>query len=178
MKHHPIMQRQAQEIFEEHSSYVYGVALMITKSPAMADDVTQETFLRAFAKFHLYDSSRPIRPWLYRIAINITRSMHRKLRWQSLFGQVPERDSGDSLELIILAYERHRELWEAVSSLSKKQREVITLHYYAELPLRETVETLDISLGTCKSRLNAALVKLRNNRHFGSKPLPVREGRQ
>ncbi|RQW13865.1 RNA polymerase sigma factor [Paenibacillus rhizophilus] len=172
------MQRQARKIFEDHSSYIYGVALMITKSPAMADDVTQETFLRAFGKYHLYDSSRPIRPWLYRIAINITRSMQRKLRWQSLFGYVPERESGDSLEHIILDHERHAELWEAVSGLSKKQREVITLHYYAELPLRETAETLGISIGTCKSRLNAALEKLRSNCHFVSNPLPVKEGRK
>lgn len=69
MKDYPITEQQAKDMFEVHSSYIYGIALMMTKQRVLADDITQETFLRAFAKYHLYDPSRPLRPWLYRIAV-------------------------------------------------------------------------------------------------------------
>ncbi|WP_379140045.1 RNA polymerase sigma factor [Paenibacillus sp. sgz500992] len=162
MKDYPITEQQAREMFEEHSAYVYGIALMITKQRALADDITQETFLRAFAKHHLYHSSKPLRPWLYRITVNIARTMLRKKTWSQLFAGTPSLDAADdSAESIALQSESDQLLWTAVSRLSQKQREVVTLHYYAALPLPETASVLGIPLGTCKSRLHAALEKLR-----------------
>jgi RNA polymerase sigma factor (sigma-70 family) len=176
LKELPISQNQSREMFTEHSPYVYGIALMMTKSKMLADDITQETFLRAFQKYHLYDPSRPLRPWLYRITIHTVTNSLRKQRWLQLFGQVPEVAAADSLEDLVLKNEREQELWQVVDRLSKKRREVIILHYYAGLPLHEVASILDIRLGTCKSRLHAALEQLRGigavNYHLGS----VKEG--
>lgn len=161
MKDYPITELQARGMFEEHSSYVYGIALMITKSPTLADDITQDTFLRAFAKYDLYDSSKPLRPWLYRMTVNMSRSILRKKTWMKLFSIVPEVERDHSAESIVLHNESQRELWSVVERLSRKQREVITLHYYGGLALPETAYILGIPLGTCKSRLHAALEKIR-----------------
>lgn len=163
MREYSISEEQTREIFTEHSSYVFGIAMIMTGSKMLADDITQETFLRAFKKFHLYDSSKPMRPWLYRITINMVRTTLRKQRWLTLFGKVPEKAGIDSVENLILTNEREQELWIAVNLLSKKRREVIILHYYAGLPLHEVATILDIRLGTCKSRLHAALKQLREN---------------
>ncbi|WP_246552734.1 RNA polymerase sigma factor [Paenibacillus tritici] len=176
MKDYPITERQAQEMFEAHSSYIYGIALMITKQRALADDVTQETFLRAFAKYHLYDSSRPLRPWLYRIAVNMSRNLLRRKVWIRLLAGVPREETEHSAENFALQNENRLELWNAVSGLSVKLREVITLHYYAELPLPETAEVLGIPLGTCKSRLHAALRKLRGCSELEPGLLTMKEG--
>lgn len=162
MKEYPITEQQAKEMFEDHATYIYGIALMLTKQHTLADDITQETFLRAFAKYHLYQSPKPLRPWLYRITVNITRSMMRKKSWHRLVsGTESERGADDSAETILLQSESEQQLWAAVGRLSHKQREVITLHYYAGLPLPETASALRIPLGTCKSRLHSALQKLR-----------------
>ncbi|KWX88566.1 RNA polymerase subunit sigma-70 [Paenibacillus riograndensis] len=161
MKDYPIAEERAREMFEEHSSYIYGVALMLTRQRVLADDITQETFLRAFAKFDHYDDSKPLRPWLYRITVNTARNMLRKKSWKQLFTGIPAMGAEDSAEYKAMQGEDRQMLWHAVSRLSLKQREVITLHYYAGLPLPETASALGIPLGTCKSRLHAALEKLR-----------------
>ncbi|MNM14955.1 ECF RNA polymerase sigma factor SigR [compost metagenome] len=163
MKGLSIGQEQAREWFEDHSGFVYRIALMLTQSPALADDITQETFLSAFRHYHRFDDSRPVRPWLYRITVNTARSMQRKFRWHSLFGHIPEKSGSDFTLYSILEDERDRDLWEAIQGLSPKLRQTVTLHYLVGLPLSETAEILGITLGTCKSRINAALVKLRNN---------------
>ncbi|WP_379152043.1 RNA polymerase sigma factor [Paenibacillus sp. sgz5001063] len=161
MENYPITEERARQIFKEHSSYIYGIALMITKHRVLADDITQETFLRAFAKFDLYDGSKPLRPWLYRITLNTARNMLRKKSWKQLFTGIPAMDVEDSAEYMAIQSENKQLLWLAVSRLSLKQREVVTLHYYVGMPLPETAFTLGIPLGTCKSRLHAALKKLR-----------------
>ncbi|MEK3725631.1 RNA polymerase sigma factor [Paenibacillus sp. FSL H8-0034] len=56
-------------MYEEHAPNVYGIALMMTKSRALADDIAQEAFLRAFHKYHLYDPSKPLRQWLFKITL-------------------------------------------------------------------------------------------------------------
>ncbi|GAA4837173.1 sigma-70 family RNA polymerase sigma factor [Paenibacillus vulneris] len=163
MMDYSISEEQSRAIFEEHAPYVYGIALMITKSAMLADDITQETFLRAFNKYHLYNPDKPLRPWLYRITINLVRSTLRKQRWLTFFGQVPVEASGGSVESIVLKNESERELWQLVNRLSPKRREVLILVYYAGLPLHEAAALLDIRLGTCKSRLHAALQQLRQS---------------
>jgi RNA polymerase sigma-70 factor (ECF subfamily) len=176
VKDYPITEQQAKEMFEAHSSYIYGIALMMTKQRVLADDITQETFLRAFAKYHLYDSSKPLRPWLYRIAVNMSRNLLRRKTWMRLFPGVPSEGTEHSAESFALQSESTLELWNAVSRLSPKQREVITLHYYAGLPLPETAEALGIPLGTCKSRLHAALCKLRECCELEPGLLTMKEG--
>nr|WP_275422497.1 sigma-70 family RNA polymerase sigma factor [Paenibacillus mucilaginosus] len=152
-------------MFQDHASYVYGIALMLTRSASAADDITQETFLRAYQKYAIYDPTRPVRPWLYRMTVNMSRSMLRRQRWLTFFGQTPEQGSVPSIEEAVLQLETNRELWELVESLTPKRKEVIVLFYYAGLPLPEVAEILGIRLGTCKSRLHAALEQLRSGHH-------------
>ncbi|MDD3269990.1 MAG: RNA polymerase sigma factor [Syntrophomonadaceae bacterium] len=156
-----ISQKQAEEIFRDYSPKVYQLALFLSKSPALADDITQDTFLQVFKKYTSYDPQRPIYPWIYKIALNITRNTLRRQKWLDLFGEPPECGYLTSVENIILRDELAAELWQKVNKLTLKSREVIVLHYYLELKLQETATILGIPLGTCKSRLNSALSTLR-----------------
>lgn len=162
-----LSREEAKRLFERHSKSIFGILLALTKSKVLADDLTQETFIRAFSKYDQYrgeeGSDSAFRPWLARIAVNLARSHYRKLKWQTLFGQVPDQVTERTAEAIALLNERQLELWQAVCRLPHKSREVILLHYYADIPLKEDAETLDIPLGTCKSRLAAGLAKLRVN---------------
>jgi len=158
-----LSREEAEKVFDQHAKAVFGVLLALTKSKTLADDLTQETFMRAFQKYGSYCRHEPIRPWLARIAVNLARSHYRKLNWQKLFGQVPDRPTDQTAETVALQNERQQELWQAVCRLPHKSREVIVLHYYAEIPLKEAAQTLEIPLGTCKSILAAGLAKLRVN---------------
>ncbi|MGD7022384.1 RNA polymerase sigma factor [Rossellomorea vietnamensis] len=155
---------QAEELFSEFRDYVYRTALLLTKSRSLADDITQETFIRILTKYHTYDETKPIKPWIYTITINVTRSIMRKQKWMdrlSIFTDNIEDDRINSLEDIFMHNEEVREIWEAVKGLSIKSREILILHFYLGFTLRESADVLRIPEGTAKSRMNTALKQLR-----------------
>lgn len=148
-------------IFKEHSSYIYKVALFLTKSKELADDITQETFIQVFRKYYTYNSSRPIQPWMYKVTLNVTRNMLRKQKWLKFIGKLPEKSCLNLVETSILKTEEENELWREINNLNLKSREILILHFYSGMKLKEISESLGIPLGTCKSRLNTALRTLR-----------------
>jgi len=158
-----ISKQEAEQLFYEYGQYVYRIALFLTRSNSMADDIVQETFVRIYTKFYTYDRSKPIKPWIYKIAINVTRNYLRKQRIYSVFGIKKHIDNvqPNTLENLYLHRVQSRELWELVNKLPDKSKEVLILHYYLELTLPEIANILDIPLGTCKSRLHTALTQLR-----------------
>ncbi|MHB8127231.1 MAG: RNA polymerase sigma factor [Desulfitobacteriaceae bacterium] len=154
-----ISKENAEMIFKEHSTFIYRVALFLTKSKELADDITQETFIQVFRKYHTFDSSKPIQPWMYKITINITRNILRKQKLLKFIH--PEISCLDLVENIVLKSEEEHELWREINNLGLKSREVVIMHFYSGMKLTEVSDSLRIPLGTCKSRLNAALNTLR-----------------
>ena len=154
-----ITQEQAEAIFRKHSADVYRVALFLSKSPALADDITQDTFLQVFSKYHTYDPAQPINPWIYKIELNITRKTMRKQKWHIFSKEIPDIVL-NSVENAVLKNELNEELWKAINKLTQKSKEIIVMHYYSGLKLSEIAAVLGIPLGTCKSRLNTALTSL------------------
>lgn len=155
-----ITQEQAEVIFREYSPGIYRMALFLCQSPTLADDITQDTFVQVFRKFHTYDPEKPLKPWLYKIAVNITHNSLRKQKGLLLYKEVPDKDGFNYVEEEFLAHQVSAELWQEIQKLSLKSRELIVLHYYSGLKMNEIAEVSGIPLGTCKSRLNAALRKL------------------
>lgn len=158
-----ISKEKAEAVFREHSTYVYRVALFLTKSKVLADDITQETFLQVFRQYHKFDADKPIQPWIYKITLNITRNMLRKQKWLHFVGEIPETSDLESIEGTYIKSEEAKKLWEEINKLALKSREVIVLHFYCGMKLREIAEIIDIPVGTCKSRLNQGLNTLRKN---------------
>jgi RNA polymerase sigma factor (sigma-70 family) len=153
---------RAEEIFNHYSTYVFRIALLLTRSASLADDVTQETFLKVFKNIHTYDSMKPMKPWIYRITVNTTRNLLRKQKWLSFVGFSPDvQPEHTSVEDSIIQAVENEELLKEVNRLPMKGREVIVLRFYVGMKLAEIAEILQIPLGTCKSRLNAALKILR-----------------
>jgi RNA polymerase sigma-70 factor (ECF subfamily) len=158
-----IAKEQAEKIYNEYSKFVYRVALFLTKSKVLADDVSQETFIQAFRNYHMYDKNKPFEPWIYKITVNTSRNMCRKSKWLSFFGSYNDKPSVDTIDDTIFKEHEKADLWAEINKLSLKSREVIVLHYYLDMKLEDVSATLDIPLGTCKSRLNTALTSLRKN---------------
>ena len=156
---------QAEAIFRDHSPQIYKAALFLTKSPTLADDITQDTFIQVFRKYRSYDSAKPILPWIYKIALNITRKTLGKQKWLFLTKEVPDNGGYNFVEDVVLKNELDQELWKEINKLTQKSQEIIVMHYYSGLKLNEIATTLGIPLGTCKSRLNAALNSLGKQLH-------------
>jgi RNA polymerase sigma-70 factor (ECF subfamily) len=171
-----ISKERAEQIFNQYSDFVYKIALFLVKSKTQAEDITQETFIQVFKKYHLYDLKKPIEPWIYKITVNISHNMYRKNRWLSFIGQYQDQQSNELLEDIFFKDQEKAELWEKINNLSQKSREVIVLHFYLGMKLNEVSTALDIPLGTCKSRLNTALNALRKNLTYSTRAHFIKGG--
>jgi RNA polymerase sigma factor (sigma-70 family) len=132
-----------------------------------ADDVAAGTFLAAYANWHRFDQTRPVRPWLYGIATNLLRHHYRdeerKLRAYARTGIDPIAWEDESEVVRRLdASARQRELAAALADLRPEDREILLLHAWAELSDDEIAASRSLPTGTVKSRLHRTRVRLRN----------------
>jgi RNA polymerase sigma-70 factor, ECF subfamily len=134
---------------------VYGVVL----NEATAEDLTQETFERAYRTREDYRGGAPVGAWLHRIAINLAIS---HLRRQGRARQLPFRlfmrpDSGRGFERVDASTLTQR----ALAALKPKYRAVVVLHFYAGMTRDEIGDVLGVPEGTVASRLATGLSQMR-----------------
>ncbi|HEY3121615.1 MAG TPA: sigma-70 family RNA polymerase sigma factor [Vicinamibacteria bacterium] len=154
-----------EEIVKRHQRRVYGVAWRILRRHDLADDVTQETFIRAHRFLHDFDLGRPFGPWVCRIAANLAvnrlRSPERREEALDDRQHAAPASSGDPLAGL-LEKEAQAVLDRALDELPPEQRAVFVLRVSEELSYREIAEALGLSMGTVMSRLWRARARLRH----------------
>ncbi len=155
------------ELYTRYAPTIYRLGWAMLQQTQSAEDVVQETFLRAYKARQRFDPGRAsFGTWLYQIALNYCRSHLRRKRlltisWLRSTGETPDMpDTRPGPETSALRGEYQRMLWEAVQNLSAPLREVITLHYYMELPAVEIAVMLNCPEGTIYSRLHNARRRL------------------
>jgi RNA polymerase sigma-70 factor (ECF subfamily) len=142
---------------------VYGVALRIVRAHDVADDVAQETFLRAWRSLDRFELGRPFGPWVCRIAANLAVNHVRspRAREEGLPEGYAETRSSDPGPLgAVLDAEARRVLDAALDALSPEQRAVFVLRTGEEMSYEEIAGALGISPGTVMSRLFRARERL------------------
>lgn len=148
----------------EHQQAVFRLAYLLLGDASEAEDVAQETFLRAFRALHTFDTSRSPRPWLLQIAANLARNRRRSAgRYLHALGRLigfASPPTPSIAEASALQWEAQT-LWEAVRQLNPTDQQIIYLRYFLELSEIETADALGVAHGTVKSRLSRALARLR-----------------
>ena len=134
---------------------------------AIADDLSVETFVTAYANWTYFDQGRPVRPWLYGIAANLLRhywrSEGRMLEAYARTGVDAIYDDESAAEINRLsAADDFRAIAAELASLRPRDRDILLLHAWAEFTDREIAEALSVPMGTVKSRLNRLRERLRN----------------
>jgi RNA polymerase sigma-70 factor, ECF subfamily len=154
-----------EEIVKRHQRRVYGVALRIVRSHAVADDVAQEAFLRAWRSLDRFELGRPFAPWVCRIAANLAVNHVRSPAARE--DPLPEEGAGagagspaDDPLRRLLESEAQEVLGRALDELPPEQRAVFVLRVVEEMSYREIAEALDLSPGTVMSRLFRARERL------------------
>lgn len=146
-----------------HQEAVFRLAYLMVRDAEAADDLAQETFIRAYHALARFDTSRPLRPWLLSITVNLVRNQRRAwgrylLAIQRWWQQTPPPVSLESLTHAQLEADA---LGQALQRLSTADREVLALRFFLELTAQETADVLGIPPGTVKSRQHRALERLR-----------------
>jgi RNA polymerase sigma-70 factor, ECF subfamily len=156
------------EIVRHHQRAVYRVAYALTRNSADADDLAQETFVRAYQAIGRFRAGEPLHPWLSRIAVNLTYSLYRRRKRRPETSIEPLLEAGrqwasggdDPAEQAAEA-ESHRRLAEAFAGLSHEHQAVLTLRVVEDLPYDEIARVLNVPMGTVMSRLSRARAELR-----------------
>ncbi len=140
-------------------------AYLITRDRALAEDIVQAAFLRAYERIGQFDAGRPFGPWFLRSVTNdAVKSITRGKRQVSLeTGALADllADSNPGPAQVAEAADLRQTVWDALGKLPPAQRAAIVLRYYLGLSEAEMVEQLACPPGTVKWRLHAARKRLR-----------------
>lgn len=154
------------QLLKLYQRRLFGLSLMVVRSPEGAEEVTQDAFVRAFTRLDMYDESRPFYPWLATIAVRLAQNwLRRDTRVRTREGTPiePERDHGPTADPVdkFIVGERDRQLWQAVAALPSGQRVAVALYYRQGMKVREVAHALGVTSGTVKTLLFRARRTLR-----------------
>lgn len=166
-----------EQLVNERSGEIYGLLYRLTENSEEARDLTQETFLRAFQSIGHFRGDADLKTWIYRIAINQARNRWRWWRRRrrdstvsidstnvdgrpTLVATLRANSSSDP-EQATLARERESALRTALGSVRRIYREAVVLRDIEGFSYEEIAATLEISVGTVKSRLARGRQELR-----------------
>ena len=145
-------------LYDRHRHLVYRTALAITGDTEASADLLHDTFLRLYRFGHRIDPTRPIEPWLYRMAANMAYTwVKRRGRWHQALREMADRLSREYPASPSQQVERNEawlEIRRALQAISPEKRVVVVLYYLNDLPISEIAAILDLPLGTVKSRLH------------------------
>lgn len=158
------MKKKFNDVYTECRDSVYGYLLYMTKDVQLAEDLSQETFLRIFLGLGRFKGDSKVKTWALKIARNVFMSYARKkrpilLEEQELF-QRKETAVGAPEELI-LQREEGTKIQQLLMTLNEQERTILLLRDYEELSYEEIASILEINVGMTKSRLYRARQKFK-----------------
>ena len=151
-------------LMAEHGAHLVGLCTLLLRDAHLAQDVTQETFLRAWRKGRLLRETE--RAWLSRVAVNLCRDEMRS-RW---FRHVDRRLTPEDLTIPADAPQMDTDLLDRVHRLPAREREVIVMHYWNDMPPEEIAAALHIDRATVFRRLARGRKRLKIELEGGDNP--------
>lgn len=168
------------QLVEAYQDIAFHHAWTFVKDRQLAEDVTQESFIKAFQAISRFRKGS-FRAWLLRIVANTSYDVLRRKKRHTIFPLFPEEEDGSinespewimdpspSIEKIIEAKESGSEVSRLLNELPKIYREVITLIDIYDFEYKEAAQVLKIKVGTVKSRLARARLEMRKKIKFNA----------
>lgn len=170
------VQRGEDEAFSDlmalHEKQVYNLCLRMTGNPEDAQDLAQEAFLKAWRGLQFYKFESSFSTWLYRLTSNVCIDFLRQQKRRSALSLTVTDEQGEEAELEVPDAEPlpeqqviHREdrqaIANAMSELEEEYRLALTLRVVDDLPYEQIADVLDLKVGTVKSRIARARMKLK-----------------
>ncbi len=158
------------ELYERHRSRIFGLAYRYVKNIPDAEDILQDTFIKAFQSLQKcqLDENSYFTTWLYRIAVNCAMDHFRKQRrlegddgWQRDLLATDENAVALSPEGEFQRQEIKARMEQVLNGLSPRKRMIVVLRHYQQLKINEIAAVLGCSQGSVKKQLFVALAQLK-----------------
>jgi len=157
-------QKAFKELVARHRASVFHIIFRLVRNRELADDLVQETFMKAFSSLKTYRSEYRFSTWLYKIAANSSIDHLRKKRIRALSLDNPIRTDDGEIGIDVADYRRHPEeemvrreqavsIDEAIETLPIKYRRVIIARHKEEKSYEEIARELGVPVGTVKARI-------------------------
>ena len=154
------------QLVERHTRSIYRTAYRITGNSADADDVVQETFLRAYRALASFDARASFTTWLHRIGVNCSLDLidsrkRRDARIEATDDLSSYAGHEASQERIVLGAQMQKAMAEALTAMSGNERTAFVLRHFEGVPLEEIGNILGIKTNATKNTIFRAVTKLR-----------------
>lgn len=161
-------QRAYADLMQFYRTPIYMMLLKMTQSPTEADDLTIETFGKAFCSLHLYTPKHAFSTWLFSIASNKCIDYIRRHKMQTVsLSDISARSDDDSFEFSmpandptpeeeLMTAQRAHMLRDLVAQLKPSYRRIVEMRYFEELSYEEIAQRLALPMGTVKVQLMRA----------------------
>lgn len=162
------------EIVRRYQRAVYRVAYALTRNATDADDLAQETFVRAWGAIGRFEVGQPMYPWLARIATNQAYSLFRSRKRKPETPLEPLLEAGlqwgveDDPAEHTARSEHDARMRECFAALAPEHQAVLALRVLQDLSYEQIAQALNVPIGTVMSRLSRARVELKRRMQEGS----------
>lgn len=150
------------KFIQAYGKRLFGLCMHLCRNRDEAEELYQETWLKALRSFGQYDPAQDFGPWVSKICVNTYRDMVRRKKrnpFADWFSTFAEKDA--AMEQVAAGTRDYSDLAEAVGRLPESLRVTVILFYYYDLGLQDTAKTLGLPEGTVKSRLHTARKRLK-----------------
>jgi RNA polymerase sigma-70 factor (ECF subfamily) len=152
-------------LVEEYKNMVFSLAFKITKNREEAEEVSQDTFIKAYKNIHKFKGDSKLSTWLYRIAYHASLDHIKKNKNNNSTFQINEITFNqikavDTILEGIERKERAKIINDCLLKLQEEERSLIWMFYFDELSLKEIIEVTEISESNLKVKLHRARKKL------------------
>ncbi|GAE35000.1 RNA polymerase sigma factor [Halalkalibacter akibai] len=150
------------EWYSQYSQSIYSYILLMTREQQLAEDLTQETFIKAYRYYDSFKGDSSSKTWLFTIARNTTVDYVRARKPVNYLKELLslKKEKGPLPDEVVQIKETSRELYDALSQLKKSYRDVIILRKLKEFSTKETAMILNCSESKVKSTLSRAIPAL------------------
>jgi RNA polymerase sigma factor (sigma-70 family) len=159
-----------EQLLNRHKSKIYTTIYLIVRDQYIAEDLLQETFIKAIKKLRSgsYNEEGKFAPWIVRIAHNLAIDYFRREKryptivmedGSNIFNSI--EFSENSMESVRIKDETHETLKKMIEALPDAQKEVLIMRHYSDMSFQEIAESTGVSINTALGRMRYALINLR-----------------
>jgi RNA polymerase sigma-70 factor (ECF subfamily) len=149
------------ELVQRHQRSLLRLTIRFTRDQMMAEDIVQESFIKAFQKIQLFEGRSSFKSWLYQIALNTAKNRFRERGQDTVNIDDTHLGVDPGAETDMVRTDIKKRIREEVDRLPEKQRIALTLRVFEDLSFKEIAQIMECPYDTAKANYRHALLKLR-----------------